>query len=196
MIENLLLKRKIVETSIILYPKPSLEELKKINGGFNMIFVPPDANKPVVFVLINYKTAKIFKAHVKPFSSPLSKMIRQYIDDRSTTDDAKNDGTLFGKKKMSTWVGETLLKAGIKKKKGNADYDPTQNKGSVTLLRKAFVSKELKTVTTYEERETLAYAMKHAPEVSLKYVRDEIVPTIESGDNESELSKVKYSATE
>lgn len=171
--------------------KPDSSYLKQLNDGHNILFIPPDQRKPVKFALINYKTKGYFKDVIKTFSPQLSKDIRMYVDDLPL-----REKYIFGaNRKMSIWVGNMLVKAGIKKRKNDPNFDPNENRGSINILRKSYVTKVMKQIKadssiSAQEREDLAFAMKHAPETSLKYVREEIVPIAK--EIKDELKKVTY----
>ena len=77
----------------------------------------------------------------------------------------KTSGTLFGKSGMSTFVGNML----------DAIEQPRGNEGAINVLRKSYVSSEMDkagTGMTAEERQALAFHMRHSVNTSYKYIRD------------------------
>ena len=159
---------KIVREELTAENKRNVGEL---NNGDNVLFVPQDESERVTFALIDYKTRRLFGIVYGDFTPTVSKMIRTYIDDMTVRQLQRLGGTLFGKSKMSREVGEILKEIGVKKKKGDNSKD---NIGNITLLRKAYVTRELAKVKTDEERDELAFAMKHSPAATLTYARKNI----------------------
>jgi len=150
------------------------QKVGELNNGDNVLFVPQDESERVTFALIDYKTRRLFGIVYGDFTPTVSKMIRTYIDDMTVRQLQRLGGTLFGKSKMSREIGEILKEIGVKKKKGEPGYNGKDNIGNITLLRKAYVTRELAKVETDEERDKLAFAMKHSPAASLTYARKNI----------------------
>ena len=141
-------------------------KLNAINDGNNIIFIPPEMDKPVTLALHRFKTYKTFGIHLKKLSLDLSNEVRLYA--------AELKGKyLFGKGKMSNYVSTMLTKAGIKDKRADPEYKAKVNVGSINVLRKSYISRALNDPSLSEfDREDLAFAMKHSPDTSPKYLRE------------------------
>ena len=160
------------------------KELLKINNG-NILYVPDDARKQVTLAFHVYKTSSTYGVTFVDYSLQLSTDIRLYIDQ------LKNKMYLFGKGKMTAYVGKMLLDAGVKKKSNDPEYRPGFNTGSVNLLRKSYVSRALNDPSlSAVDRETLAFAMKHSPMTSPSYLREHGLKITDEQKNE--LKKITY----
>jgi len=74
---------------------------------------------------------------------------------------------------MSNYVSTMLTKAGIKDKRADPEYKAKVNVGSINVLRKSYISRALNDPSLSEfDREDLAFAMKHSPDTSPKYLRE------------------------
>ena len=160
------------------------KKLFDINNG-NILYVPDDVTKPVTLAFHVYKTSKTYGISFVPFSLRLSTDIRLYISQ------LRNKTYLFGKGKMTGYVGKMLLDAGVKKKTNDPEYKLGFNTGSVNLLRKSYVSRALNDPSlSAVDRETLAFAMKHSPMTSPTYLREHGLKVAQEQKNE--LEKVTY----
>jgi hypothetical protein len=124
----------------------------------NTIFLPNKTTrktmKKAIMVLVNYKTKAIYGTRELEFSEALTKRLIKYHE--------KEGGIyLFGKPKMSIWVGKMLDSVNIK------DRDKT----NITYLRRSYVSSALAKITTEKERQQLSFALRHSPSSSIKYIR-------------------------
>ena len=156
------------------------KKLLDINAG-NILYVPDDARKPVTLAFHVYKTSNTYGITFVPFSIPLSTDIRNYISQ------LRNKTYLFGKGKMSSYVGKMLFDAGVKKKTNDAEYKPGLNTGSINLLRKSYVSTAFAAESLSAiDRETLAFAMKHSPMTSPSYLREHGLKVAQEQKNELE----------
>lgn len=108
----------------------------------------------VTFVLNKYKTSEIYGQIKTNLSKKLSEEIRNYIIREKPV-------YLFGKGKMSTFVGKMLKDLGV------------EGSGNITLLRKAFVSEKFENDPNMssEDRVALAKALKHSPLATTMYIR-------------------------
>ena len=156
------------------------KKLLDINAG-NILYVPDDARKPVTLAFHVYKTSNTYGITFVPFSIPLSTDIRNYISQ------LRNKTYLFGKGKMSSYVGKMLFDAGVKKKTNDPEYKPGLNTGSINLLRKSYVSTAFAAESLCAiDRETLAFAMKHSPMTSPSYLREHGLKVAQEQKNELE----------
>ena len=156
------------------------KKLLDINAG-NILYVPDDARKPVTLAFHVYKTSNTYGITFVPFSIPLSTDIRTYISQ------LRNKTYLFGKGKMSSYVGKMLFDAGVKKKTNDPEYKPGLNTGSINLLRKSYVSTAFAAESLCAiDRETLAFAMKHSPMTSPSYLREHGLKVAQEQKNELE----------
>lgn len=156
------------------------KKLLDINAG-NILYVPDDARKPVTLAFHVYKTSNTYGITFVPFSIPLSTDIRNYISQ------LRNKTYLFGKGKMSSYVGKMLFDAGVKKKTNDPEYKPGLNTGSINLLRKSYVSTAFAAESLSAiDRETLAFAMKHSPMTSPNYLREHGLKVAQEQKNELE----------
>jgi hypothetical protein len=156
------------------------KKLLDINAG-NILYVPDDARKPVTLAFHVYKTSNTYGITFVPFSIPLSTDIRNYISQ------LRNKTYLFGKGKMSSYVGKMLFDAGVKKKTNDTEYKPGLNTGSINLLRKSYVSTAFAAESLCAiDRETLAFAMKHSPMTSPSYLREHGLKVAQEQKNELE----------
>ena len=156
------------------------KKLLDINAG-NILYVPDDARKPVTLAFHVYKTSNTYGITFVPFSIPLSTDIRNYISQ------LRNKTYLFGKGKMSSYVGKMLFEAGVKKKTNDPEYKPGLNTGSINLLRKSYVSTAFAAESLCAiDRETLAFAMKHSPMTSPSYLREHGLKVAQEQKNELE----------
>ena len=111
-------------------------------------------DKPITFVLNKYKTSEIYGQIKTKLSKELSDDIRDFLIKQNTV-------YLFGKNKMSTFVGKMLKDVGV------------EGSGNITLLRKAYVSEKFENnkKMSAKDRLELAQSMKHSPIATLAYVR-------------------------
>ena len=73
---------------------------------------------------------------------------------------------------LSSFVSAMLKKAGVKTDKLEInELGGGINKGSISLLRHAKISEELKKIRSEAEREALAASMAHSPMTQISYVR-------------------------
>lgn len=163
------------------------KDAKKVNNGYNYVVVPKSGNATLVFV--KYKTAGFFGVVKFPLTASTTSLIRKYVSANAVTI-ATQQGTLFGKAKMSSRVREMLIKAGIKTK-DQTKKGTKVNVGSINLLRKAYVTDyfEKNPNMTEEERVELASAMRHSPVVTETYVRKVYK---EVNKNPEKFEKIKY----
>ena len=137
--------------------------------------------KPVTLAFHVYKKSNTYGITFVPFSIPLSTDIRNYISQ------LRNKTYLFGKGKMSSYVGKMLFDAGVKKKTNDPEYKPGLNTGSINLLRKSYVSTAFAAESLCAiDRETLAFAMKHSPMTSPSYLREHGLKVAQEQKNELE----------
>ena len=144
----------------------------------NTIFIPNKSKrkrmKQAIFVLVNYKTRALYGTKEFQFSAGLTKRLVKYRE-------ANNSGMyLFGKPKMTTWVGQMLDSIGIKDRKGL---------GNISYLRKSYISTALQNITSGHERTQLAFKLEHSPSASLKYIR-ELQDIDQLGEDEVEIARL------
>ena len=108
-------------------------------------------------MLVNYKTRALYGTKDFKFSEGLTKRLVKYREAN------KSGMYMFGKPKMSSWVGKLLDSIGIKDRKGL---------GNISYLRKSYISSALHTITTGYERAQLAFKLEHSPSASLKYIKE------------------------
>ena len=169
------------------------KNIENINNGDNVLFIPIDESKPVEFALIRFKTQSNFGKIYHRFTMKVSKMIRDYLENMTASKLLKLKGTLFGLEKMSKFVGDMLIKIGVKKKKGDPNYKANENIGNITLLRKAYVTREMAKIKDETDREKISFLLKHSPSASVTYVRT-LLPKYEQ--LKAELDGVKYDENE
>ncbi len=120
----------------------------------NYIIVPSDKKKNLSIELNVYKTAGKYGQDVITIPQTLSKVIRQYMDDKTIV----YDDYLFGSKGLSGFIKKFNDKMGL-------DI-------SINKLRQMLVSKVTSNVDiTPAQRVALAKSMKHKALTSDKYVR-------------------------
>ena len=131
--------------------RSQIESIKR-----NTLFIPNKKTRKdmrsALLVLVDYKTKAIYGTQQFGISPALTKRIVKYV---------KGD-YLFGRPKMSSWVGKMLDDVGIVDRDG----------ANISYLRRSYVSSALATITTEEERQRLALTLRHSPSASLKYVRE------------------------
>jgi hypothetical protein len=118
-----------------------------------------------VIALVDYKTSKLYGPQRFAFSERVSKLIWENIKLNKLLETDRTSGTLFGKSGMSTFVGNML----------DAIGQPRGNEDAINILRKSYVSSEMDKAgagMTAEERQALAFHMRHSVNTSYKYVRD------------------------
>lgn len=148
-----------------------LENLKD-----NAIYVKADMRKAKMY-LVNYKTSGIYGTQVLEFDEKTTETIKKYI--QSPKYRAPH---LFGKAKMSSWIGKLLESVNVDRKGRNVNY-----------LRQSFITSNLFDVGNQtEERLRLAFHLRHSPSAQVKYIKelvrkDEYAPENISGD---ELEKL------
>lgn len=127
----------------------------------NTLFIPNKSTrkrmKKAVFVLVDYKTRALYGTKEFEFSEALTNRIVKYREAN------KSGMYLFGKTKMTGWVGQLLDSIGIKQRTGL---------GNISYLRKSYISTALQTIKTSHERTQLAFKLEHSPSASLKYIRE------------------------
>ena len=93
---------------------------------------------------------------------------------------------LFGKGKMSAWIGKLLESVGVDRKGRNVNY-----------LRQSFITSNLFDVGNQaEERTRLAFHLRHSPSAQVKYIKelvkkDEYAPENIPGVELEKLEKLK-----
>ena len=118
-----------------------------------------------MIALVDYKTSNLYGPQRFAFSEKVSKLIWEYIKGNKLLETDKTSGTLFGKSGMSTFVGNML----------DAIGQARGNEGAINVLRKSYVSSEMDKAgagMTADERQALAFHMRHSVNTSYKYVRD------------------------
>ena len=143
-------------------PPPNVDALKRLRLKQNTLYV---SKKSAVIALVDYKTSNMYGPQRFEFSEKVSKLIWEYIKLNKLLETDKTSGTLFGKSGMSTFVGNML----------DAIGQPRGNEGAINVLRKSYVSSEMDKAgagMTAEERQALAFHMRHSVNTSYKYVRD------------------------
>ena len=109
-----------------------------------------------LFVLVDYKTRALYGTKEFELSESLTKRIVKYWEKN------KKPLYLFGKPKMSNWVGKLLDQIGIKNRGGS----------NISYLRRSYISTAMKQITSATEREQLSFKLRHSPSASLKYIRE------------------------
>jgi hypothetical protein len=140
-------------------PPQNVDALKRLRLPQNTLYV---SKKSAVIALVDYKTSNMYGPQRFEFSEKVSKLIWEYIKLNKLLE---TSGTLFGKSGMSTFVGNMLDTIG----------QPRGNEGAINVLRKSYVSSEMDKAgagMTAEERQALAFHMRHSVNTSYKYVRD------------------------
>jgi len=128
-----------------------MENLKE-----NAIYVKPDMRRAKMY-LVKYKTSGIYGAQVLEFDENTTETIKQYI--KSPNYKAPY---LFGKAKMSAWIGKLLESVGVDRKGRNVNY-----------LRQSFITSNLFDVGDQaEERRRLAFHLRHSPSAQVKYIKE------------------------
>ena len=143
-------------------PPPNVDALKGLRLKQNTLYV---SKKSAVIALVDYKTSNLYGPQRFAFSERVSKLIWEYIKLNKLLETDRTSGTLFGKSGMSTFVGNML----------DAIGQPRGNEGAINVLRKSYVSCEMDKAgagMTAEERQDLAFHMRHSVNTSYKYVRD------------------------
>ena len=126
---------------------------------------------------MNYKTSGIYGAQVLEFDEKTTETIKKYIQSPKY-----RAPYLFGKAKMSSWIGKLLESVGVDRKGRNVNY-----------LRQSFITSNLFDVGNQtEERLRLAFHLRHSPSAQVKYIKelvrkDEYAPENISGE---ELEKL------
>ena len=143
-------------------PPQTVDALKGLRLKQNTLYV---SKKSAVIALVDYKTSNLYGPQRFAFSERVSKLIWEYIKLNKLLETDRTSGTLFGKSGMSTFVGNML----------DAIGQPRGNEGAINVLRKSYVSSEMDKAgagMTAEERQALAFHMRHSVNTSYKYVRD------------------------
>jgi hypothetical protein len=143
-------------------PPQNVDALKRLRLPQNTLYV---SKKSAVIALVDYKTSNMYGPQRFAFSEKVSKLIWEYIKGNKLLETDKTSGTLFGKSGMSTFVGNML----------DAIGQSRGNEGAINVLRKSYVSSEMDKAgagMTAEERQALAFHMRHSVNTSYKYVRD------------------------
>ena len=140
----------------------------------NTLFLRPDGR--AIFILVTYKTAKIYGKRYFEFSKSLSREIIKYWD-------ANKDGKryLFDGIDITTMIRKFLLKIEVPE-------DVIKTEGVLKYLRKSKISTELQNNPnmTPLEREAMAYDMAHSVTASVKYIRN----VLEKEDKEKNVRRV------
>ena len=131
----------------------------------NTLYIPNNTTrkgmKKAYFVLKNYKTKSLYGTRSFEFSVALTKQIVAYVKANNITKQG-SDKYLFGKQKMSAFVGTSLdAIPGI----------PRKREGNINFLRKSYISSALENAKDAKERQDLAVLLRHSPNASLQYVR-------------------------
>lgn len=142
------------------YREQQLESVQR-----NTLYIPNTNTrkgmKKAYFVLKNYKTKSLYGTRSFEFSEALTKQIVAYVKANKITA-PDSDKFLFGKQKMSSFVGSSLdAISGIPKKR----------EGNINFLRKSYISSALMKAKNAKERQDLAVLLRHSPNASLQYVR-------------------------
>ena len=143
-------------------PPQNVAALKRLRLPQNTLYV---SKKSAVIELVDYKTSNLYGPQRFAFSEKVSKLIWEYIKRNKLLETDKTSGTLFGKSGMSTFVGNML----------DAIGQVRGNEGAINVLRKSYVSSEMDKAgagMTAEERQALAFHMRHSVNTSYKYVQD------------------------
>ena len=143
------------------YSKQQIESVQR-----NTLYIPNNTTrksmKKAYFVLKNYKTKSLYGTRAFEFSVGVTKQIIAYIKTNKVTAQG-SDRYLFGKQKMSSFVGSSLNAiSGI----------PDKREGNINFLRKSYISSALQNAKDAKERQDLAYLLRHSPNASLQYVRE------------------------
>ena len=134
----------------------------------NTLFLPNNNTRkkyPALFVLVNYKTKGLYGTQSFTLSNALTDRVVKYWEKEG------KPTWLFGRPKMSSWVGSLLDSIGI------TDRD----KSNISYLRRSYISTQMKSVKTAKEREDLSIKLRHSPSASLKYIR-EVLPDVKDLD--------------
>jgi len=131
----------------------------------NTLYIPNNTTrkgmKKAYFVLKNYKTKSLYGTRSFEFSETLTKQIVAYVKANKVTAQG-SDRFLFGKQKMSSFVGSSLdAISGV----------PEKREGNINFLRKSYISSALMNAKDAKERQDLAVLLRHSPNASLQYVR-------------------------
>lgn len=118
----------------------------------NYIIVPKRGN--LNLIVYNYKTSKKYGEINVKLSTPLSKLIRNFIE----VEKLKNNDYLFGNKHLTEFVGNMNSKIGVD--------------GSITVYRQMAVTDLINSEPSAEKKVELASAMKHSAIVQMKYLRN------------------------
>ena len=143
-------------------PPQNVDALKRLRLPQNTLYV---SKKSAVIALVDYKTSNMYGPQRFAFREKVSKLIWEYIKRNKLLETDKTSGTLFGKSGVSTFVGNML----------DAIGQVRGNEGAINVLRKSYVSSEMDKAgagMTAEERQALAFHMRHSVNTSYKYVRD------------------------
>jgi hypothetical protein len=143
-------------------PPQNVDALKRLRLPHNTLYVSKES---AVIALVDYKTSNLYGPQRFEFSEKVSQLVWEYIKRNKLLETDKASGTLFGKSGMSTFVGNML----------DAIGQPRGNGGAINVLRKSYVSSEMDKAgagMTADERQALAFHMRHSVNTSLKYVRD------------------------
>ena len=134
----------------------------------NTLFLPNNntrKNYPALFVLVNYKTKGLYGTQHFVLTNALTNRVVNYWEKEG------KPTWLFGRPKMSAWVGTLLDSIGI----------DDRGKSNISYLRRSYVSTAMKTVRSAKEREDLGIKLRHSPSASLKYLR-EVLPDVSELD--------------
>ena len=128
-----------------------MENLKE-----NAIYVKPDMRRAKMY-LVKYKTSGIYGAQMLEFDENTTETIKKYIQSPNY-----KAPYLFGKAKMSAWIGKLLESVGVDRKGRNVNY-----------LRQSFITSNLFEVGNQaEERTRLAFHLRHSPSAQVKYIKE------------------------
>lgn len=127
----------------------------------NYIVVPKTTTKPLTVILNNYKTSDTYGQGKTEIPAKVSNQLRKYMKDNNLT----YGDYLFGKDKLSAFIGNMNKEMGLKENKKIA--------GNVNLFRKMIVSNILNGVNNLDAtiRFELSGKMYHSPATSQKYIR-------------------------
>jgi hypothetical protein len=126
----------------------------------NYVIIPQEEGQGCLIILNEYKTSKRYGQDIMKVPADISNLIKEY----KKNNDLKEGELLFNTKSLSKYIKNFNIRIGL---------NITINK-----LRQMKVSEQLNKTKTPEERLDLSHKMKHSPETSKKYKRNNITSIV------------------